>query len=78
MFFPLSIALRHFYMDDCGLMDDDIAILCDAAEHHATLRTLSLDSNNTMVKGFTRIHDMLKTNTPITSMGHLRSLPEVG
>ena len=64
-------------MDDCGLMDDDIAILCDAVEHHATLRTLSLDSNNTMVKGFTRIHDMLKTNKSITSMGNLRSLPEV-
>lgn len=64
-------------MNDCGLMDEDISILCDAVKNHTTLRTLSFDSNNLMVKGFTQIHSMLKVNTSITSMGYLRSLPEV-
>lgn len=65
-------------MNDCGLMDEDIAILCNAVKNQHTLKTLSLDFNNVMAKGFTRIRSMLEANTSITSMGYLRSLPEVG
>lgn len=64
-------------MNDCNLMDDDIAILCDAVENHCSLRVLQIDGNNIMVDGFRRIHDMMAKNRKIQSMGFLRSLPEV-
>lgn len=65
-------------MDDCGMVDDDIRLLCNACSGHRTLKTLTIDRNNILVDGFQRIHDMLTLNKTITDMGTLRSLPEVG
>ena len=64
-------------MDDCGMVDDDIRLLCNACSGHRTLKTLTMDRNNILVDGFQRLHDMLTLNKTITDMGALRSLPEV-
>lgn len=64
-------------MDDCGMVDDDIQLLCNACTGHRTLKTLTVDRNNILVDGFQKIHDMLTLNKTITDMGALRSLPEV-
>ena len=72
-----STSIQHFFMNECGLMDDDIKQLCTAVQNHHSLKTLSLDSNNIMSAGFSSICAMLKTTPSITNMGYLRSLPEV-
>ena len=64
-------------MNDCGLMDDDVVLLCEAVETHPSLMEMGIDGNNTMVAGFTAICKMLKTNHVLTNMRFLRSLPEV-
>ena len=72
-----STTLTQFYMNDCGLMDDDVVLLCEAVETHPSLMEMGIDGNNTMVAGFTAICKMLKTNHVLTNMRFLRSLPEV-
>lgn len=72
-----SKTITHFHLNNCGLIDDDIKTICNAVEHHPTLRTLTLDENNMMVDGFQSIFEMLKTNGMINNMGNLRALPEV-
>lgn len=72
-----STTLTQFYMNDCGLMDDDVVLLCEAVETHPSLMEMGIDGNNTMVAGFTAICKMLKANHVLTNMRFLRSLPEV-